>query len=53
MRLLSGSKGNTTRQRGPLGLAVALSVPTLVCNIYYLRLQTYVCGDSVHGHAIR
>lgn len=30
------------RQRGPLALAVALSVPTLVCNIYYLRLQTYV-----------
>lgn len=39
---LQGSMGNKTEQGGPLIWAVLFSLPTIVLQVYYIRLQVYV-----------
>lgn len=42
IRLFLGSKGNKTEQIEPLFWFIGLSIGTILLNIYYLKLQTYV-----------
>lgn len=44
------SKGNKTTQLAPLFLSLLLALPVLICHVFYLQLQTYVCVRS-HLHA--
>ncbi|GAB9463953.1 hypothetical protein Gpo141_00001398 [Globisporangium polare] len=53
-RLFQASKGNRTKQIGPLVLSMVLAIPALVCNIYYLQLQTYALrlDEILNGFSI-
>jgi hypothetical protein len=41
-RLFQASKGNQTRQVGALLLSLVLAMPLVVCQVFFLQLQTYV-----------
>ncbi|TMW66476.1 hypothetical protein Poli38472_004241 [Pythium oligandrum] len=41
-RLFQASKGNRTQQVAPLILSLILSIPVILCHVYYIQLQTYV-----------
>ncbi|XP_003465925.4 transmembrane protein 216 isoform X1 [Cavia porcellus] len=42
IRLFFGTKGNLCQRKMPLGISVALTLPSAVMASYYLLLQTYV-----------